>query len=62
MTRKDYTKFAEMFRSVSEEFMPEQTSARFLISSIAEECALIFKADNGRFDKDRFLAACEAKS
>lgn len=56
MTRKDYQAFAEMMNrnrpNTADPFYQD-----WLI--ICGGMCLIFKRDNPRFDRDRFLAACE---
>ncbi len=36
----------------------EKSSAMCAFRALAERMAIVFKADNSRFDKDKFLRAC----
>ena len=66
MTRKDYIKFAEMIRARHDEIVEVwyvKHSATYLrkfeeLDAMARQMAVIFKEDNSRFDRDRFLDAC----
>lgn len=55
MTRKDYTAFARVLRDQYER--QDTTAARLAIEEVARDMARVFKADNGRFDRERFLDA-----
>lgn len=54
MTRKDYVAVAEKIRARAEEY----TYVPDLIIEFANDIADVFKADNPRFDRGRFLSAC----
>jgi hypothetical protein len=59
VTKKDYVKFAEMFKRQYRDLLPQQ-DRQFLLSVINESC-YIFKADNPNFNKQKFLDACGVK-
>jgi hypothetical protein len=64
MTRKDYIRFAAMFK-VQRAYVGQFKSGdmmRLTIESIANETATIFEQDNARFDRARFLKACGVES
>lgn len=56
MTRKSY----ELIASVIRRHRSEDTSGTGsgTLSSVADTLALVFQADNPRFDRARFFAAC----
>ena len=56
MTKKDYIKFAAVFRNnrPSPTFIP----AYVLWAKLLSDIAIIFAEDNPNFDVDRFCAAC----
>jgi len=58
MTKKDYQKFADMFRH---ELILENegSDADKAIWRIIGNVADLFQVDNPRFDRDRFLRACD---
>ena len=66
MTRKDYIKFADMIRCRHDEIVEVwyvKHSDIYLrkyeeLDAMARQMAVIFKGDNSRFDRDRFLDAC----
>ena len=66
MTRKDYIKFADMIRARHDEIVEVwyvKHSDIYLrkyeeLDAMARQMAVIFKGDNSRFDRDRFLDAC----
>ena len=66
MTRKDYIKFADMIRGRHDEIVEVwyvKHSATYLrkyeeLDAMARQMAVIFKEDNPRFDRDRFITAC----
>lgn len=63
MTRKDYIVFAEILkrhRPLADNdggWDDDKTEADENITSIAEQMCKVFKADNPRFDRIRFLEA-----
>jgi hypothetical protein len=66
MTRKDYEAFAEVFRKYTTEIQALAREGRHgyggpHVLTIAGEVANIFAADNPRFDRERFLKACEPR-
>jgi len=52
MTRKDYVAIANAI-SIESQFGDKATA-----KAIAESLASVLKADNARFDKDKFITAC----
>ena len=52
MTRKDYVKFAEMFKNRYEK--AESEAERIAINKIKQDTESIFFFDNSRFDYTRF--------
>jgi hypothetical protein len=54
MTRKDYQLIAEVFANFGKIIILEETIG----ADIARNLADALKADNPRFDRARFLAAC----
>jgi len=57
MTRKDYVKFAAMFKNQKAYGVNAQAA-----DSIALRMAVILAEDNPNFDRDRFLTACGVES
>jgi len=58
MTRKDYVRIARAI-NVAAHSSPEPRSARRVgVNDCAELLAAELAADNERFDRERFLAAC----
>lgn len=55
MTRKDYIKFAEMFRELDKYMAGEQAKA--FLEVVVEKACKVFVEDNPRFNKDRFFQA-----
>ena len=58
MTRKDYTAIATAVAEVlrtCEEASAEFSAVSFLATKLADVC----QADNVRFDREKFLTACE---
>jgi hypothetical protein len=63
MTRKDYESIALVLRSERERSFGDQTrdaAAIDVLDNITYALAVEFKADNPRFDRDRFLIASGA--
>ena len=60
MTRKDYVKFAEMFRGMFTNCIND--IERITIIEACEQTSDIFSADNPNFDRERFLTACGVES
>jgi hypothetical protein len=63
MTRKDYIRFAAMFKvarvaTVPNGFLTPDQITKGIINATAD----IFAADNERFDRARFLKACGVES
>jgi hypothetical protein len=54
MTRKDYEAFAEAVRV--EQWNAEHDT--WTVGQVINMMADVFRADNPRFDRDRFVAAC----
>jgi hypothetical protein len=54
MTRKHYQLLADMIRREYEVYENDAAT----LASVADTLATICKADNPRFDRDRFLEAC----
>ena len=57
MTRRDYVKFAELFR-MERPGDNWDANKRVQHNLLLKGTMRIFKSDNGRFDENRFLAAC----
>ena len=56
MTRKDYVAIA---RALNEQVSFVTTeNARYVLAAVMQHTADVFAADNPRFDRDRFMAAC----
>jgi hypothetical protein len=66
MTRKDYVKFAKMFKEQMEILRFEvqrgrtikSAGAHLILLELARETADIFAEDNPNFNRAKFLAAC----
>lgn len=54
MTRKDYIAIAEIIRRHKEVYDMDGAT----LASVAESLATLARADNERFDEERFYAAC----
>ena len=62
MTRKDYVALAKAVRLVDNDARnANDAKARETIAAVVEELGHALKADNGRFDRERFAAACGVK-
>lgn len=64
MSRKDYEKVAAILReenafAANGRDVASRT-ARAVVATVAVKMADMFAEDNPRFDRDRFLEACEA--
>jgi hypothetical protein len=65
MTRKDYIKFADALKERRRTLNPysgdqtyyEDVSYNVALDDIADDMCRIFAADNGNFDRSRFLTA-----
>ena len=57
MTKKDYIKFARMFRIYKLWAMTEQQNALF--DSLVKSTVILFLDDNHRFDREHFLNTIE---
>jgi hypothetical protein len=66
MTRKDYEKFAEMIRYNKANpgivNADAENGYQIALMDMAQHMADIFRADNPRFDRGRFLKACGIES
>jgi len=60
MTRKDYIMIAEIIAFNQEQFV-EGEDGHTLLKILANQFANELQADNPRFDRARFLAACGVK-
>ena len=58
MTKKDYVLIAANIADVMDWAHDADTDAITAIEAVAERVATALKADNPRFDRARFLAAC----
>ena len=59
MSKKDYVKFADMFKGVKEDIEAEESTVirahyQNIFNKIVEETCKVFAADNYRFDSGRF--------
>ena len=61
MTRKDYVRFAAMFKSLRSQLMFLRNSG-LVLENVANKTADIFEQDNPAFDRARFLKACGVDS
>lgn len=63
MTKKDYIKFAEAFADESHAIAAadDETTPWDVWQSMLTRITSILASDNERFDRARFLAACEGK-
>ena len=59
MTRKDYEKFAELFRVMRTRAASQALPTVVRIDDIESEFADLLQRDNPRFDRGRFMAACQ---
>jgi hypothetical protein len=57
MTKKDYEAIAEVFRNQKRGLATEQD----VVEAIAGDFADVLQADNPRFNRARFLAACRGE-
>ena len=60
MTKKDYIKFAAMFKGMRSDcasYLAEE-----MVNIACDQTANIFAADNPNFDRARFLKACGVES
>ena len=63
MTRKDYVRFAAMFKSVHVYYLSQdKPDGEKAVEWIANKSADIFQADNPAFDRAKFLKACGVDS
>jgi hypothetical protein len=53
MTRKDYIRFAAMLKHIRPHWKDNEC-----LDDVANRMCAIFKADNARFDRAKFLKAC----
>lgn len=64
MTRKDYEVIAAVLKELrrsrpySDEGMDEPETRPAVLADVALHLSIIFKEDNARFDRTRFLKAC----
>ena len=58
MTQKDYIVIAQIFADIKGKW-PNDPTAELVISGIQAAMAQTLRADNPRFDYDRFNIACE---
>jgi len=56
MTRKDYRKIAEEIRNM---YKLQDYAGSYIIKTLASNMAVMLKKDNPRFDKNKFIEACE---
>ena len=62
MTKKDYTKFANMLQRMRPvESLDPTGNKHTLWCSIVVETAMLFKEDNERFDVNKFVSAVVAE-
>lgn len=59
MHKKDYEAIAEVFRDAFR--FGYKGTPNEVISDLARSMAIVLRADNPRFDRDRFLAACRGE-
>lgn len=62
MTRKDYVKIAQVFKSYIE--IAEDGDRDVDVETVkflASDMAYMLKRDNAAFDREKFLSACEVK-
>jgi hypothetical protein len=57
MTRKDYIRFAAMLKHIRPHWKDNEC-----LDDVANRMCAIFKADNARFDRAKFLKACGVES
>lgn len=58
LSKKDYEMIARVLR-VNRKYSNVSPDAAAVIDDIARDLSVSLASDNHRFDKDRFLAACE---
>ena len=60
MTRKDYVKFADMFKEAEKDITPmtDSVSGVDAVHDIVTRAADIFEADNPNFQRFKFYNAC----
>jgi len=60
MTRKDYIKFAEMYKTALSMYTTDKNRpvCNALIHSLINDTCIIFHLENPGFDANRFKAAC----
>jgi len=58
MTRKDYEAIANVFSKLSDSDIAGTPDGNLMLSKVVEGVADVLKADNERFDRQRFLTAC----
>lgn len=58
MSKKDYQAMARVLYSVRR-FAPYEGGQEHMLSEVTREVANVFAADNPRFDRARFIEACE---
>lgn len=61
MTRKHYKAIAKIVKESSERTFDENYKQSYVISrnTLIDELCIIFKQDNARFNKDKFVEACK---
>jgi hypothetical protein len=62
MTKKDYIKFAELIQTTHKRITATEArpyNSRYAVNEITNGLADILAADNPRFDRGRFILACE---
>ncbi len=63
MTRKDYVAIARAISDQRNAYQPNWDPNLFrALNDVSRELANILQADNARFDRARFLAACGVQS
>ena len=60
MTKKDYIKFAEVFR-LNLESVKHNEEQQVAIARVVDDIALVLSEDNLRFNHSKFLTACGIK-
>lgn len=58
MSKKDYEMLARVLRT-NRRYSEVSPDAKAVIDDIARDLSVTLYADNSKFDKERFLAACE---
>lgn len=59
MSKKDYQAIARAIYAAREDMLPRDSTAEDVRMFIASELADVLAADNPRFDRARFVEACE---